>query len=118
MMKNLERMYNLNFGEILPLYVQKVERKQRTAAELMEVLTWLTGYSEAQLKEFAESATTMEQVVRIAPQMTDTVPLIKGVICGYRVEEMDDLVAQRIRAMDKVVDELAKGKTIEKICRT
>ncbi|AKK03679.1 DUF2200 domain-containing protein [Corynebacterium epidermidicanis] len=113
----LERVYNLRFAEIYRLYLAKVERKGRTREDLDEVLMWLTGYSQEQLQQHANSDLTLRELCAQAPVLQQTVPTITGVICGYRVENIEDPLMQQIRAMDKVVDELAKGKALAKIKR-
>ncbi|MDU0479311.1 DUF2200 family protein [Staphylococcus chromogenes] len=116
-MDKTTRMYQLNFGEIYPLYVAKVERKERTAAELDEVLSWLTGLNVEEVHEAARKELSLKELCESAPRIAETTQLITGVICGYRVEDIEDPIIRRIRAMDKVVDELAKGKKLEKIKR-
>lgn len=113
-----ERIKRMPFGSIYPLYVQKVERKGRTAAELDEVLTWLTGYETDGLQRACADGVGLETFFDQAPAYNPASSLITGVICGYRVEEIEDPLMRRLREMDKVVDELAKGKAIEKILRT
>ncbi|GAB2498138.1 hypothetical protein CATRI_12290 [Corynebacterium atrinae] len=109
-----ERVYAYPFSDIYTLYVAKVERKDRTVAELDEVLTWLTGYSSAQLRTFEGD---LRDFFAQAPAMNPHTGLITGVVCGVRVEEIEDPLMQQIRWMDKLVDELAKGKKMEKILR-
>ncbi len=116
-MKNT-RVYKMPFSDIYPLYIQKVERKGRTQAELDEVIFWLTGHDADSLAEVIENKTDLETFFNEAPQMNPNAHLITGVICGYRVEEIDDPLMQRVRQMDKIVDELAKGKKMEKILRS
>ena len=107
----------MTFASIYSLYVQKVERKGRTITELNEVICWLAGYDEAGLEAQISNKVDLETFFAEAPQMNPNAPLIKGVICGIRVEEIDDPLMQKIRQMDKLIDELAKGKSIEKIMR-
>lgn len=114
---NLSRVFAMTFGSIYPLYLKKVEKKGRTEEELDEVLTWLTGYDVDQLVELIENGTTLESFFANAPELNPKVHLIKGVVCGVRVEEVQDPLMQKIRWMDKLVDELAKGKKMEKILR-
>lgn len=104
------------FGKIYPLYVQKVERKGRTTAELDEVLCWFTGFDQEQLQHHVEAGTTLREFFDAAP-LNPNASLITGVVCGVRVENIEDPLMQKIRFMDKVVDELARGKAIEKILR-
>jgi len=116
-MKN-ERIYKMTFASVYPMYIQKVERKGRTKHELDEVIYWLTGYDEAGLAAQIESESTLEAFFANAPEIHPNAPLIKGVICGVRVEEITEPLMQKVRWMDKLVDELAKGKAMEKILRT
>lgn len=111
------RVYKLLFSSIYPLYVNKVERKGRTMAELNTVLYWLTGYNEKTLQEQINRKTDLETFFAEAPQLNPNVSKITGLICGYRVEEIEDKLMQKVRYMDKLVDELAKGKKMEKILR-
>lgn len=111
------RIYGMPFAKIYRLYVAKVERKGRSVAELDEVLTWLTGYDIDGLRAAVDSGVDMRGFFGQAPSMNPNVDLITGVVCGVRVEEVEDPLMQKIRWMDKLVDELAKGKTMEKILR-
>lgn len=111
------RIFGMPFARIYPLYVNKVERKGRTVAELDEVLTWLTGYDEAGLRAAVDSGVDMRGFFDEAPSLNPNVDLITGVVCGVRVEDVEDPLMQKIRWMDKLVDELAKGKKMEKILR-
>jgi hypothetical protein len=106
------------FASVYPHYVAKVERKGRTKAELHAVLQWLTGYDDKALQEQIENKVGLETFFARAPRINPNVSKITGVICGYRVEEIEDKLMQRIRYMDKLVDELAKGKAMDKILRT
>lgn len=110
------RVYRYRFSGIYPLYVQKVERKGRTRDELDTVLCWLTGYDEAALHRHAEGDATLEEFFAAAA-MPPASDLVTGVVCGVRIEQLDDPLMQRIRRMDKVVDELAKGRAVERILR-
>jgi hypothetical protein len=105
------------FANVYPLYVQKVEKKGRTRAELDTVIFWLTGYDEPGLQEVIDRKTDFETFFAQAPRLNPNVSLITGLICGYRVEEIGDPLMQKIRYLDKLVDELAKGKAMEKILR-
>lgn len=105
------------FGQVYPMYVQKVERKGRTKAELDQVIRWLTGYTAAGLKKQAASANDFRAFFAQAPALNPDRHLVTGVICGVRIEELDDPVVQDVRRLDKLVDELAKGKAMEKILR-
>ncbi len=116
--KNTERVYRMTFGSVYPLYVQKAERKGRTKDEVDEIISWLTGYDTNALREKLTDGTDFENFFRLAPKMNPNVSKITGMICGYRVEEIKDEVIQKVRYLDKLVDELAKGKVMEKILRT
>ncbi len=111
------RVFKMTFASFYPLYVQKVEGKGRTKAELDTVLFWLTGYDKKTLKEQISRKNDLELFFAQAPRMNPNVSKITGVICGYRVEEIKDKLMQKIRYMDKLIDELAKGKSMEKILR-
>jgi hypothetical protein len=111
------KIFGMSFASVYPLYIQKVEKKDRTKAEVDEIIFWLTGYDEKSLEHQIETKVDFEQFFDEAPQLNPNVSLIKGVICGYRVEEIDDPLMQKIRYLDKLVDELAKGKAMEKILR-
>ena len=113
-----ERIFNMAFAKVYPLLVQKAERKGRTKAEVDTVIFWLTGYDEEGLQAQLEKNVTFETFFNEAPQMNPNAEKIKGVICGYRVEEIEDPLLQKIRWLDKLVDELAKGKPMEKILRS
>jgi len=105
------------FAKVYPMYVQKAERKNRTKEEVDRIIRWLTGYDEAGLKLQIEQAHDFATFFAQAPAMNPNSSLIKGVVCGVRVEEVDDPLMQKIRYLDKLIDELAKGKTMEKILR-
>jgi hypothetical protein len=111
------RIYRMIFGSVYPLYLKKVERKNRTKEELDEVISWLTGYSPSDIQRLVETAIDFESFFSGAPQFNPNAAKINGVICGYRVEEIDDPVVQKVRYLDKLVDELAKGRAMEKILR-
>lgn len=108
----------MSFASVYPLYIKKAEKKERTKAEVDEIIFWLTGYDEKSLQEQVDKEVDFETFFDQAPQMNANVSLIKGVICGYRVEEIEDELMQKIRYLDKLIDELAKGKKMEKILRT
>jgi len=110
------RVFKMSFASVYPHYVTKVERKGRTKAELHAVIHWLTGYDDRALKQIIEKKTNFETFFAEA-RLNPNVTKITGVICGYRVEEIEDKLMQKIRYMDKLVDELAKGKAMEKILR-
>lgn len=111
------RIYTMSFASVYPLYIQKAEKKGRTKAEVDEIIFWLTGYDEASLQQVLDQKTDFETFFAQAPAMNPNASLITGVICGYRVEEIEDKVMQQVRYLDKLIDELAKGKTMEKILR-
>src|SRR5688572_8163513 len=111
------RVYKMSFASIYPLYIQKAEKKGRTKAEVDAVIFWLTGYTKQTLQQQIDKKSDLETFFAQAPQLNPNVSKITGVICGYRVEEIEDKLIQKIRYMDKLVDELAKGKTMEKILR-
>ena len=113
---NNDRVFRMKFSAVYPLYVQKVERKGRTREELDAVLGWLVQLSPAQLQKAIAGEPTLAEFFERFP-LNDHAPLITGVVCGVRVENIDDPLMQKIRYMDKVVDELAKGKAVEKIMR-
>lgn len=115
--KNKERVYRMSFASVYPLYIKKVERKGRTKAELEEIIFWLTGYNEQTLQVQIDNKTDFETFFAQAPQINSNVSKITGIICGYRVEEIEDKLIQQVRYLDKLVDELAKGKHMEKILR-
>ncbi|MBC1400856.1 DUF2200 domain-containing protein [Listeria booriae] len=111
------RIYTMSFASVYPLYIQKAEKKDRTKAEVDEIIFWLTGYDEASLQQVLDQEIDFETFFEQAPAMNPNASLITGVICGYRVEEIEDKVMQQVRYLDKLIDELAKGKTMEKILR-
>lgn len=111
------RVYGTSFGSVYPLYVQKAEKKGRTKAEVDEVIAWLTGYSGEKLQRVIDDKTDLETFYAEAPRMNPNVGLIKGVVCGIRVEDIADPLMQKIRYLDKLIDELAKGKKMESILR-
>ena len=111
------RVYRMSFASVYPLYIKKAERKGRTKEEVDAIIFWLTGYDKKTLQEQIDKKTDFENFFARAPQMNPNVSKITGVICGYRVEEIENKLMQKIRYMDKLVDEVAKGKTMEKILR-
>src|SRR4051794_20952400 len=113
-----DRIFRMTFASIYPLYLQKVERKGHTKAELDEVLTWLTGYDDAGLESAIRGGIDLTAFFAAAPALNPNAELITGVICGMRVEEIEDPLMQRIRWMDKLVDEVARGKRMSSILRT
>lgn len=112
------RAYTMIFAKIYPMYIEKAQKKGRTKNEVDEVIFWLTGYDENTLKQQIDGGASMEEFFNNAPCMNPNRELITGVICGYRVEEIEDETMRKIRYLDKLVDELAKGKPMEKILRS
>ena len=112
------RVHAYTFASVYPHYVAKVEKKGRTRAELDEVIRWLTGYDQEGLDALLEGQTDLETFFAEAPRLNPSRTLIKGLICGVRVEEIEEPTMREIRYLDKLVDELAKGKSMEKILRT
>lgn len=111
------RIYSMSFANVYPHYVTKAEKKGRTKAEVDEIICWLTGYSQKELEAQLNEQTDFETFFAEAPSMNPSRSLIKGVICGVRVEDIKEPTMQEIRYLDKLVDELAKGKTMDKIMR-
>jgi hypothetical protein len=111
------RIFKTAFAKVYPMYVQKAERKGRTKEEVDEIVRWLTGYDQAGLERQIELGNDFETFFAQAPAMHPNTSLIKGVVCGVRVEEVADPLMQKIRYLDKLIDELAKGKTMGKILR-
>jgi hypothetical protein len=111
------KFYKMSFARVYPLYIQKVERKKRTKKEVDEIIFWLTGYDQAGLKKQLQSEVDFETFFAEAPKMNPKASLIKGVVCGVRIEEIKEPLLRKIRYLDKLIDELAKGKAMEKILR-
>lgn len=111
------KIYTMSFASVYPHYVAKAEKKGRTKAEVDEIIRWLTGYSQDELETVLEKKTDFETFFAEAPQMNPSRTMIKGVICGVRVEDIEEPTMQEIRYLDKLIDELAKGKAMEKILR-
>ncbi|EFU73160.1 DUF2200 domain-containing protein [Enterococcus italicus] len=111
------RLYNMSFASVYDLYLKKIERKERTKEELDAVLSWLTGFSDEQFQTLMTEKHTLKEFFEVA-EIHPLAGLIKGKICGVQIEEIQDPLMKKIRYMDKLVDELAKGKKIEKILRT
>jgi hypothetical protein len=111
------RIFQTAFASVYPHYIQKAERKGRTKEEVDTIICWLTGYDQKGLKQQIDKKNDFEIFFDQAPQLNQNVSKITGVICGYRVEEIENKLMQKIRYMDKLIDELAKGKTMEKILR-
>ena len=107
----------MSFASVYPLYIQKAEKKGRTKADVDAIIFWLTGYNAKTLQQHIDAKTDIETFFAKAPGINPNVSKITGVICGYRVEEIEDKLMQKIRYLDKLVDELAKGKSMEKILR-
>ena len=111
------RIFTTAFSRVYPLYVQKAERKNRTKDEVDQIIRWLTGYSQAGLEKQIKQQSDFESFFAKAPAIHPNTSLIKGVVCGVRVEEVENPLMQRIRYLDKLIDELPKGKAMEKILR-
>ena len=111
------RIFTTAFAKVYPLYIQKAERKNRTKDEVDQIVRWLTGYSQAGLEKQIKQQSDFETFFAQAPAIHPNTSLIKGVVCGVRVEEVADPLMQKIRYLDKLIDELAKGKAMEKILR-
>jgi hypothetical protein len=111
------RIFTMEFSKVYPLYVQKAARKNRTKEEVDRIIRWLTGYTQSGLEKQIEKQSHFETFFAKAPAFNRNASLIKGVVCGVRVEEVEDPLMQKIRYLDKLVDELAKGKAMEKILR-
>ena len=111
------RIFTTPFAKVYPMYVQKAERKGRTRKEVDQIIRWLTGYSAEQLRQQIKKENDFETFFSQAPAFNPKSSLIKGVVCGVRVEEVDDPLMRKLRYLDKLIDELAKGKAMEKILR-
>ena len=116
-MANYDRVFAMKFANIYPMYVQKAERKNRTKAEVDQIICWLTGYNQSGLQKQIKQQNDLTTFFAQAPALNPSVSLIKGVVCGVRVEDVEDPLMQKIRYMDKLIDELAKGKAMDKILR-
>jgi hypothetical protein len=112
------KIFKTSFASVYPLYIQKAEKKGRTKAELDTIIFWLTGYDQQALQQQINKNNDFETFFAQAPQINPNVSKITGVICGYRVEEIEDELMRKIRYLDKLVDELAKGKAMDKILRS
>ncbi|MDR2796693.1 MAG: DUF2200 domain-containing protein, partial [Spirochaetaceae bacterium] len=112
---SIPKIFTTSFASIYPFYIQKAEKKGRTKAEVDTIICWLTGYDKQLLQQQIDKNIDFETFFAQAPQINPNVSQIKGVICGYRVEEIEDKLMQKIRFLDKLIDELAKGKVLEKI---
>jgi len=116
-MTTKHRIYTMSFARVYPEYVNKAQKKGRTKAEVDEIICWLTGYSQQGLETQLEKQTDVETFIAEAPELNPSRSLIKGVVCGVRVEDIEEPTMREIRYLDKLIDELAKGKTMEKILR-
>jgi hypothetical protein len=116
-MRSLERVFAMTFASVYPLYVAKAERKNRTQEEVDQIIRWLTGYNAAGLKKQIAKKVDLETFFAEAPAFHPNSVLIKGVVCGVRVEDVENPLMKKIRLLDKLIDELAKGKAMEKILR-
>jgi len=116
-MRPKHQIFAMKFADVYPLYIQKAERKNRTRAEVDQTICWLTGYSQAGLQRQIKQGNDFETFFAQAPALNPNRALITGVVCGVRVEDIDDPLLQNIRYLDKLIDELAKGKALEKILR-
>ena len=112
------RIYTMKFSGVYPLYVQKAEKKKRTKKEVDEIICWLTGYSQKELQAQITKQNDFETFFAQAPALNPNTSLIKGVVCGVRIEDIDDPLMKKVRYLDKLIDELAKGKAMEKILRS
>lgn len=112
------RIYTMSFARVYPLYIAKAEKKGRTKTEVDEIIRWLTGYSQKQLDAQLKKQTDFETFIAEAPQLNPSRALIKGTVCGVRVEDVAEPTMREIRYLDKLIDELAKGRAMEKIFRT
>ncbi len=117
-MDSQQKIYAIKFSKLYPLYIQKAERKNRTKEEVTQIICWLTGYSEAQLQQQVEKESDMREFFAQAPRIHPGSLQVKGTVCGIRVEEIEDPLTKNIRIMDKLIDEFAKGKAMEKILRS
>jgi hypothetical protein len=114
---NNTKIFKTPFASVYPLYIQKAEKKGRKRADVDTIIFWLTGYNPQSLQQHIDNKSDFETLFGQAPRINPNVSKITGVICGYRVEEIEDKLMQKIRYLDKLIDELAKGKTMEKILR-
>lgn len=114
---NTQRIYNLLFSSVYPLYITKVERKWKTKSEVDQVIMWLTGYDMDWIQDQIERKTTFEEFFAQAPYLNPNASKITGMICGYRIEDIEDELVKKVRYLDKLIDELAKGRSMEKILR-
>ncbi len=115
--KNKQRVYKMTVASVYPFYIAKAEKKGRTKAEVDEIICWLTGYNQKELVSELKKETNFQDFFADAPQLNPARSLVKGLICGVRVEDIIDPVMREVRYLDKLIDELAHGKTMEKILR-
>jgi hypothetical protein len=115
--KNLEKVYKMSFASVYPFYIKKAEKKGRTKEEVDQIIFWLTGHNKKSLEKELENKTDFEIFFKTAPKLNPKRSEIKGVICGVRIEEITEKTMREIRYLDKLVDELAKGKSLDKILR-
>lgn len=111
------KIYSMAFSKVYPLYIKKAEKKGHTRAEVDEIIFWLTGYSNETLKTILEDQVNFENFFKNAPKLNENIDLIKGMICGYRIEDIENELLKKIRCLDKLIDELSKGKSMDKILR-
>jgi hypothetical protein len=114
---NQAKIFKMTFASVYPYYIQKAEKKEKTKQQVDTIICWLTGYNEQTLQEQIDAEVDFQTFFEQAPQINPNVSKIKGVICGYRVEEIEDELMQKIRYLDKLIDELARGKKMESILR-
>ncbi len=117
-MNKKPRVFSISFASVYPLYIQKAEKKNRTKEEVDEIIAWLTGYRGKRLQDAVETEVDFETFFKKAPKMNPKAKLITGVVCGVRVEEVEDPLMRKIRYLDKLIDELARGKKMESILRS
>ena len=111
------KIFKMSFASVYPLYIKKAEKKERSKSEIDEIIFWLTGYNKKSFQEQLDKKTDFEIFFKEAPMINPNVSLIKGVICGYRIEDIEDPLMRNIRYLDKLIDELAHGKKMDKILR-
>lgn len=111
------RIYQMKFSSVYPMYVQKAERKNRTKEEVDQIICWLTGYTLKGLQKQIDQESNFETFFAKAPKLNPNVALIKGIVCGVRIEDVEDPLMKKVRYLDKLIDELAKGKALDKILR-
>ena len=117
-MSQADRIYKMSFASIYPLYISKAEKKVRTNSEVDQIICWLTGYTKNELNNQIQKEIDFETFIQEAPQLNPSRALIQGVVCGVRVEDIEEPTLKEIRYLDKMIDELAKGKSMEKILRS